>query len=444
MKKLFTFPIALALAAPVMAEGLHIFRCSEDGIPGQTEPMLMGFAISADARYVCGTIQQGGGIFVADCLTGEVKWNADGEDSSELRAVDNRGVGVGFIDEDGVLFSFASGEPSYITAPEGVRYVQGEGISNDGSVMAGSFTMKSFSTVAAFSADGAPWTNLPMPSDEELGSLKAYINSFSAAKFVSGDGNVILGHLGNFTFPIVWKRNASGEYEADFFPIRYVKGVEEDRYDESKPLYALSGTYTCLSNNGRYAATVGAVADETNTYTRIVPVVYDIQEKSIKIYDAPQVIDQFEAGLFPRSIADDGTFIGTIGETAAEYNFGCFIWKAGEDQAELYTEAFPEFSKMLGEADVLGQNVPTGISADGQHIVGYAYYSKDYDITSEEPAYYVTYLISLDGSGVETSRLTPAEAPGAIYSIDGRSLSSLQKGLNIVRNADGSITKILK
>ena len=99
---------------------------------------------------------------------------------------------------------------------------------------------------------------------------------------------------------------------------------------------------------------------------------------------------------------------------------------------------------MLGEADVLGQNVPTGISADGQHIVGYAYYSKDYDITSEEPAYYVTYLISLDGSGVETSRLTPAEAPGAIYSIDGRSLSGLQKGLNIVRNADGSITKILK
>ena len=180
MKKLFTFPIALALAAPVMAEGLHIFRCSEDGIPGQTEPMLMGFAISADARYVCGTIQQGGGIFVADCLTGEVKWNADGEDSSELRAVDNRGVGVGFIDEDGVLFSFASGEPSYITAPEGVRYVQGEGISNDGSVMAGSFTMKSFSTVAAFSADGAPWTNLPMPSDEELGCLKAYLNSFSA------------------------------------------------------------------------------------------------------------------------------------------------------------------------------------------------------------------------------------------------------------------------
>ena len=73
----------------------------------------------------------------------------DGEAGSELRGVDNNGLAIGFIDDDGVLFSFDSGEVSKIKAPAGIRYVQGEALSNDGTVMVGSFTGQSFDTEAA-------------------------------------------------------------------------------------------------------------------------------------------------------------------------------------------------------------------------------------------------------------------------------------------------------
>lgn len=76
MKKFITLSLALALGVgcPLFADGLRIFRISEDGIPGQTEPQLMGFSISGNGRYVCGAVEQAAGVFIADCLTGEVKW----------------------------------------------------------------------------------------------------------------------------------------------------------------------------------------------------------------------------------------------------------------------------------------------------------------------------------------------------------------------------------
>ena len=59
-----------------------------------------------------------------------------GDYGSELRDVDDKGLAIGFIDNDGVLFSFDSGEVSMIEAPAGFRYVQGESLSNDGTVIA--------------------------------------------------------------------------------------------------------------------------------------------------------------------------------------------------------------------------------------------------------------------------------------------------------------------
>lgn len=84
MKKFLTFSLALALGATLAAEDVRIFKCSEDGIPGQTGPQLMGFSMSADGHYICGTIEQGAGLFIADTFTGEVKWMVDGEHGSEM------------------------------------------------------------------------------------------------------------------------------------------------------------------------------------------------------------------------------------------------------------------------------------------------------------------------------------------------------------------------
>lgn len=446
MKKLFILTLSLALTSTLFADSVRILKCSEDGIPGRTEPQLLGFSMSADGHYICGTIEQGSGLFIADNFTGEVKWMVNGDYSSELRNVNDNGVAIGFVDDDGVLFTFDTEDVSVLVVPSDYSYLMGEGLSNGGSVMVGEFGTQSFTkTVAAYSVEGGEWMALPIPSDAEIGNLKEYLSDNSAAKFVSDNGKVILGHLGSFSFPIVWTRNDDGEYIPDFFPERYVKAVEADRNDESKPLFAISGSYTCMSHNGKYVGSIGLIANADNTDTRIVPVIYDTEEKSLMIYSEMQEIDELGLGLFPRAIADDGTFVGTVSQPSTpQGNFGAFIMKAGQSQAESYLEAFPAFAEKLGESDALGQNIPTGISADGKYILGYTFYSDDYDLSSDAPAYYATYVISLVNSGVDQLLPSIQVIPNSIYSIDGRRLDRMEKGLNIVRNADGSVSKILK
>lgn len=444
MKKIFTLSLALILCIPAFADSLRIFRCSKDGIPGISEPQLLGFSISANGQYVCGTIEQGSGLFIGNSLTGEVKWIADGNNSSELRGVDDFGEAIGFIDDNGAFYSFDTGETSFITPPTGIRYVQGEGISNDGSVKVGSFIMQSFNMQAGYCTGVEGWKPLPYPSESELGNFLQNINSFSAAKFVSADGSVVCGCLGSFSVPIVWTRIESGEYVPDFFPNRFVKTVEEDRNDDSKPLYAISGMYFCMSNNGRYVASIGAIANDDNTATRPVPVVYDTWNKTLKIYSEPQQIDEFGVGLYARAISDDGTFVGTIDQPSTpQGNMGSFIMWAGEEQARLYVDEFPAFNEIFGDSDLYGQNVPTGISADGKHILGFAYYSDDFDINSDDPAYWLTYVLSLEDTGVG-QMAQPMGSQDTVYSIDGRRINRLQKGLNIVRKANGSVVKTVR
>lgn len=445
MKKIVTLSLALSLSAPLFADSLHIFRLSEDGVPGQTEPQLMGFSISANGRYVCGAIESGSGIFVADSQTGEVKWKMGENSGGELRGVDNKGVGIGFFDDGGVLFSFSSDSGSMLTVPSGYRNVQGESISNDGSVMAGSFTGSSFNTIAAYSRDGGDWSLLPMPSDDEIGNLKdKYNENMSSAKFVSGDGKIIMGHVGSFSFPIIWSLDENGEYVPDFFPARYVKGTEADMDDDSKELYNLSAMYTCMSNNGKYAGGVGVIKGGPYSELFLVPVIYNTESKTLKIYKEWQNIDEMGIGLYPRAIADDGTFVGTVGQPQTGSS-GSFIMWPGQEQAELLVDAFPAYAEVLGFSDSVGLNVPTGISADGKYILGYTYYSDDLEITSEAPAYWLTYVITTDASGVEGIPSSETRTvPEAIYSVDGRSLSRMNRGLNIVRQSDGSVTKIIK
>ncbi|MDE5795093.1 MAG: hypothetical protein K2I08_10290 [Muribaculaceae bacterium] len=443
MKKLITLSISCALAFPLFAESLRIFKCTDDGIPGQTEPQLMGFNISANGRYVCGTIDQGAGIFIANCLTGDVKWQSVGS-SSELRGVDDNGLATGFVDDDGILFSFHSNDMTQLKTPEGVRYVLGEALTNDGSLIVGSYTSQSFNTMAAYSPNGDEWLALPYPTDEELGNLKEHISEMSAAKYVSADGKVILGHVGSFTFPIIWKLDDSGNYVPDCFPARYIKAAEEDLYDDTKELYGLSGLYTCMSNNGKYVGAVGVVRNDEKDDYYTVPVIYNTEEKTLRIYRELMDIDEMVIGTYPRAIANDGTFIGAIGLPLTG-GAGTFIMRAGEDTPELFIDAFPEYEKMLGESDMVGFSVPTGISADGKQILGYAFYSEDL-YGGDSPAYFLTYVLSIGSTenGVHRADSYEQSVAEAIYSIDGRKLSQIAKGLNIIRNADGSVSKILR
>ncbi|MDE7095959.1 MAG: hypothetical protein K2O47_00515, partial [Muribaculaceae bacterium] len=426
--------------ASISAETIKTFKIEKDGIPGQTEPELIGLGLSRNGNYICGSITSGMGFFIADCITGDVKYHVtEYDDGAELRHVDNNGLAIGY-EEDGIVYSFDTGEFTPLVAPEGIKYILGEDLTGNGSMYVGSFAGGAYSTQAVYSKDKVNWVTLPMPTEEQLGNYKGRVRNESAAKFVSDDGKVILGNIGGFAVPVLWVMNDNGEYEVDFFPARLVKLTEEDIADDSKMLYAISGMYTSLSSNGRYVVMIGIASEEGLNQALGVPIVYDTTTKEIKIYDEAQEIDELGIGLYPGAIADDGTFIGTVGMPFYA-STGAFIMKKGETQAESYLTAFPEFFEKLGECDVNGSNVVIGISADATKMAGYVFYSEDF--YDDSPAYYLTYLIDTSSDNA-VNEIPTLKNASSIYSIDGTSLRSLAKGINIVRNADGTVSKILK
>lgn len=437
MKKFFTFGFAVALSVSAYSEGMKVLSPGPD-IYDPIYCQLYGEAISGNGRYVSGAVNFGDGYFVADAFTGEVKYNVPdvGEDGCELRGVSNSGLGIGYA-SDGMTYSFATELVTFLKGPENSRGILGEGVTNDGSLFVGS--IKESNTKAAYSSNGAEWTKLTLPTDEEMLLLFNKVPDASAAKKVSGDGKVILGFVGDFSVPCLWTLNDKGEYEPDLFPIRYLKLNENDWNNDERPLIGVSAHYLSLSNNGRYVGLLGVIMKDGE---KNVPIVYDTQEKTLKVYSESQEIDEYYQGLYPLAISDDGTFIGTIDQPVF-YSCGSFIMNAGETQAEMFINVFPEFNERYGTSDILGFNVPTGISADGRYIVGYTFYSDDYNDLST-PAWYETYVIDR-GETVAVDQVASAqEAAKAIFSIDGRCLTEMTKGINIIRNADGSVKKILK
>ncbi|MDE6696493.1 MAG: hypothetical protein K2K25_06405 [Muribaculaceae bacterium] len=442
MKKFFTLSVAFAVCASLSAETVKIFRISEGGIPGLTEPELYGTGISPNGNYFCGVLPDGVGVFIGDTRSGDIKFQVfDSEDGGELRAVDNNGLGIGF-ETQGITYSFASDKISMIETPDTVKTFIGEDLTPDGSFWVGSFSQASFSTMAVCKKADGDWNILPMPTKEDLGGYAGKVRMESAAKEVSDDGKYILGNIGGFGAPILWVRNDKGEYEVDFFPSRYVKLEEKDIADDSKPFYAISGMYGyCLSDNGKYVAFLALMKDADDLDINVAAV-YDTQTKEVKIYNDYQEIDELGLGLYPQAIANDGTFIGCVGKPIFGSS-GAFIMKAGSSVAESFNNAFPEFYEKLGETDMLGYNVPTGISADGSKILGYTFYADDF-YSAEGDAYYETYMIDRSEELAVGEIPSSSVAPESIYSIDGRRLQSLSKGINIVRNADGTTSKILK
>lgn len=442
MKKFFTLSVACAICASLSAETVKVFRIAEGGIPGITEPELYGVALSPNGNFFCGVLPEGVGVFIGDARSGEVKYKMlESENGGELRGIDNEGVAIGF-DIEGISYSFSEDKIFNIEAPDTVKSFLGEDLTTDGNFYVGSFTSTSFATVGVCKNKDGEWNILPMPTTEQLGGYAGKVRMESAAKQVSADGKYILGNIGGFGVPVLWVRNDNGEYEVDFFPARFVKLKEEDIPDESKPLYAISGMYgLSLSDNGKYVTLLALMRDE-DEYERNVPVVYDTQTKEIKIYDEIQEIDELDLGLYPTAIANDGTFIGCVG-MPIHGSSGSFIMKPGSTIAESFLNAFPEFYDKLGETDMHGFNVPTGISADASKILGYTFYADDF-YSVEGDAYYETYMIDRSAELAVGEIPSASVSDGAIYSIDGRRLQSLTKGINIVRNADGSISKIMK
>lgn len=437
MKKTFTLFLGFAVASSLNAQTLRTLSLGL-GIPGYDEPQLMGLSISPDGRYACGSIENGTGYFVADITNDEVRYEFSSDDEgAELRHVDNNGVAIGY-NGPGVTYSI-DGIETILTPPSDYyKYVLGEAISADGSIMTGSLVAKGYLTYAAYSVNGGTWTLLPEVDESLLGD---YAGQGSAAKYVSGDGKVILGCIGNFGPANLWVADEKGEYVVDPIFSKYLIMDDTDQREGEKILYGLNPMG--LSNNGKYALCEGIISNDGQPMS--VPVVYDIESRSITVYSEPQDIDPAARGLLPTAIADDGTFVGLIGSQPFFDSMGSFIWKAGESQASTLGQAFTVYDEKFGFSDSVGYCLPTGISADGRYILGYGFYSEDLE-DMEAPAYFVTYIIDVKGnsSGISTVRPTDTPAIEQIYSIDGIRRDKVGNGINIIRMTDGSVRKILK
>ena len=437
MKKLFTLSLGVALCATVNAESLRVLTLGL-GIPGLDEPQLMGLSISADGKYVCGSIEMGNGYFVADIENDVYQFDVtDDDEGAELRHVDNNGLAIGY-NGPGVTYSI-DGVTTVLPCPPGdYKYVLGEALTNDGSIMVGSIVAPGYVTHAAYSKDGGSWEFLPEVPEEIAGE---YYGNGSSAKYISGDGKVILGYIGSFGAGIMWTMNDAGEYELDPLFSKYLVLTEEDEANPEKVLYGLSPMG--LSNDGKYALFQGRLVDEDGPYN--VPVVYDTENSELTIYPERQEIDFYGLGLMPSAIDNNGTIIGVVG-IPMYTSSGTFILKPGESQAVSLGEAFPSYEEMFGMSDMMGYSTPTGMSADGRYIVGYGFYSEDYE-DEMAPAYMATFVIDTQdqGTGIQAPESDSVQAvPEAVYTIDGKRLDSMVKGLNIIRMSDGSVRKVFK
>lgn len=432
MKKHFLF--VSVVAAITIGANAQSFRFLDFGLgePGTDEPGMMGMSISPNGRYVCGAIQMGMGYFMGDLETNKFFFRiSEDDEGADLRDVDNNGLAIGF-DGPGVTVNIDGTRTELKNPSSAYKYVLGEALTNDGSILVGSLVGAGYVTYAAYSKDGGEWTKLPEIDPAICG---VYANRGTAAKIVSGDGRIIGGYVSSFGPATLWVRNDAGEYEVDPIFTQYAK-VTVDENKEWAGFYIQN-----ISNNGKYVLIQGRRNSAPET---AVPLVYNTETKEMTIYDEKQTnFDDNNWGITPTAIANNGLFVGVVGQVAA--NLGGFIMYPGETQAEKLCDAFSEYHDDFVHMDVYGYHMPMSLSENGEYLLGYGYYSPDPYDDSLMP-YFATYVLETGyDSGVRSLSVSnPTGQQGEIYSLDGRKLPALTKGINLVRNADGKMIKVLK
>lgn len=436
MKRISIMTLALTVCAAASADTtLKILSFGSEGGPGIGEPGMIGLGISPDGRYVCGTLENAVGIFIGDLDSDRMLYQvSEGDDGGQLMNINNQGVAIGFSGEPGITFDM-EGTETILRVPEDFKYVVGQDISADGSVEVGLMVGEGYQIFPAYSKDGGVWQTLPMP-DMDLGD---YNTRQCGARYVSEDGKIILGYIGALGPATLWRLNDKGEYEADPFFDEYAMRTKED-VDHQYITFEAEG----MSPDGHYVLI--KVCEYSNGVPGLnMPAIYDTRTQKLEVYNEQQDIDIYEIGLTPTAIANDGTFIGMLGSAAL--NGGAFIMKAGETQAEMYTEAFPEYAEIFEFLDLCGYHMPADISADGRHIIGNGWYSPSQDpYASDANFYFMTYVIGRGGtSGIQTAEADLNDSiPTDYYTIDGRHLDTPVKGINIIRMSDGSVRKVIR
>lgn len=316
------------------------------------------------------------------------------------------------------------------------------GISSDGKVIVG--YLNDGTSKACVWRDGERIL-LPLPSPEEAGE-SAVVSS--EARYVSGDGSVVLGKIvcespiegSDRTYKAelvtAWRLQSDGSYKYDLV----YKQIYDQKSDKSKPFIKAQpmgisddGNWISLQTRGTYQNEEGLwVLDLVDRMTRMN---LSTGQYTTAILDGSNGLE-YTYPCRPGGIANDGTMVGAYG---LDDSRKAIIWDTDKTLPEFVADKFG-----FVEINDLFINQAVDITADASRIVGFGKY---------ETGLSRTFWIETGKgtpNGIDSDIADSAEQHVVgVYTTDGVFVSKsgtegLPHGLYILKTTDGKTVKTKK
>lgn len=391
------------------------------------EGSILGLHVSANGKYVCGDSEEGA-AFIWDIEKNTVITNSELYGESSAVAVSNNGTATGYLGDGAMKYTAADGVMTMLDGEDSETLSTAKYITPDGNLIVGANFDEAYRQQACIWKDGTKIV-LPQPTTEELG----FECNGSMAISASDDGSVIIGYaVDNFdTHPFIyWTKNADDTYTLHNVCV----GKYEPDFDGTNPY--LQFAPAAISGNGKWVSM--SLMDNDESWASHMAR-YNMENGEITVAGVADGTFEEGAELQASEIANDGTIIGNTASRMGMMGRVGFIWKAGEENIQKLSEAFPTLTK-LAEYETTTMVVPS-ITPDGKYIAGF---SVLVDEETEIP-YFQTFVIdtTADPTGINnTTAATTGETETTIYTLDGKKLDTqttngLNRGVYIIKSNNG-------
>ncbi len=414
MKKIIFSCLVACVSSVSIAQSEYGFQVVTPG----AGHYFLATALSQNGQYIAGWCS-GEGSALYDVESGEFYYL---EGSSEMSAVSDDGMMIGYgVNGTTAIVGYNPKTGEQIVDNTGFE-AWAKACTPDASIIAGEYWGSSWSTRACYWTKDGAYYELTQPDAEEIGFGEDgdYDYSGTEAVGISEDGKIIVGVVWDWFLDggaLIWRMDDSGAYVLD--PI--CKNLIETSFDGDRPY--LQYQATAVSPNGKYVAMYLLDNGSSTTYMGR----YDAETGSL-------VSAKYSTSCTPTRIANDGTIIGYTGDQESQSRMA-LIWEP-EGDIMLLSDKFPEVTEFKEWDEEQDYNFPVGISSDGRYICGggWHYFEED----GEDYARYASWLFDREAynvtTGIHTLRPdTNTPSPqNEYFSVDGKRLSTPQKGLNIV------------
>ena len=432
MKKMLLSAALVAACLSASAQKMNFIPWTENGY-------LTGTTISDNGKYVAGN-DRGGQAFIYNTETGELKYyksdeleNADNLSYSvisDVKYINNDGVGVGSVGEVAAKFNFEKGTYEMYkkdNAFGSFRYMASDG------AMFGLRWDKSYYRWPFMMDKSGNEKALPLPSPSWFGW-----EDFQGGCIQGGnaDGSVLVGYImDNFAVETLafWIKNFNDDnYSVVPMGKQYYDGSVN--LDGDQPFDYMAGN--AISSNGKWVALEYHKKDDMANGYMVAR--YNVITDHMDYITCP--LASSGNNYFVSGISDEGTIIGYVED--ASFGRKGFIVNGDETEAKLLADAYPEV-KEWAELDGTGNDTPCHITPDGRYIAGFGYVNY-----SETSLCYGTFWFDTEGTNsISSTKTAAANKVNESYYIDGRKAvrTSPNSSRIIINKYDnGEVKKILK